>query len=63
MSLILQISKRTRVPCDNYREFLYWEQEKGSFYWIVFDGTKQQIDEELVSELGKEGFEVRRKAE
>ena len=51
------------MPCDNYREFLYWEQEKGSFYWIVFDGTKQQIDEELVSELGKEGFEVRRKAE
>jgi len=39
------------------------EEEKGSFYWIAFDGTKQQIDEELVSELEEEGFEVRRKAE
>jgi len=25
------------------------EEEKGSFYWIAFDGTKQQIDEALVS--------------
>lgn len=37
------------------------EEEKGSFYWIAFDGTKQQIDEALVSELEVEGFEVRRK--
>jgi len=39
------------------------EEEKGSFYWIAFDGTKQQIDEALVSELEEEGFDVRRKAE